>query len=220
MADVEAAVAILEEELFGRVLQFWARHSVDEQYGGFFNNLAEDGAVTDPRKHVWLQGRQVWMWARLYSACSDAELASPSLLLESAADLFSAGIAKPIALTRVALLGAARRGLDFLRKHAVATDGQVFFALSREGAPAAMQRKIYSATFLILALAEVERATGDQPELRAEALALLQRVRGWIAQPTLLRPSLPGAPALSPLGQPMILLNVYSELSEGERGDV
>ncbi|CAM5173919.1 unnamed protein product [Eretmochelys imbricata] len=45
---------------------FWARHSHDPEHGGFFSCLGRDGAVYDDVKYVWLQGRQVWVYARLY----------------------------------------------------------------------------------------------------------------------------------------------------------
>ncbi|XP_044299388.1 N-acylglucosamine 2-epimerase isoform X2 [Varanus komodoensis] len=48
------------------VMDFWLRHSHDEEYGGFFTCLGQDGKVYDDLKYIWLQGRQVWMYSRLY----------------------------------------------------------------------------------------------------------------------------------------------------------
>ena len=34
---------------------------------GFLNCLGKDGQVYDKTKYGWMQGRQVWMFARLYN---------------------------------------------------------------------------------------------------------------------------------------------------------
>ena len=65
-----------EADLWGRVLPFWLSHSLDGVHGGFYNCLSEDGRVTDPTKHIWLQGRQVWMFARLAATHSEAAATS------------------------------------------------------------------------------------------------------------------------------------------------
>ena len=57
----------LEEEL-ERVLDFWLKHSIDTEYGGYFNCLASDGEVYDTTKHGWLQCRQLWMLTKLYNS--------------------------------------------------------------------------------------------------------------------------------------------------------
>ncbi|XP_054043773.1 N-acylglucosamine 2-epimerase [Rissa tridactyla] len=48
------------------VIAFWERHSHDPQHGGFFSCLSRDGTVYDETKYVWMQGRQVWVYSRLY----------------------------------------------------------------------------------------------------------------------------------------------------------
>ncbi|XP_033273575.2 N-acylglucosamine 2-epimerase isoform X3 [Orcinus orca] len=48
------------------VVAFWLEHSHDQEHGGFFTCLGRDGQVYDDLKYVWLQGRQVWMYCRLY----------------------------------------------------------------------------------------------------------------------------------------------------------
>jgi hypothetical protein len=119
---------------------------------------------------------------------------------------------QPVALTRQNLIDAARKGVQFLRDHAVKPDGQVYFALTREGKPFAVQRKPFAATFMIIALNEVAKATGEDV-LRKEAIELLDRVLVWIRTPGALgRESVSGAPAFCPMNVPMILLNVIGEL--------
>ena len=89
----------------------------------------QDGAVTDTTKHIWLQGRQCWMLARianLYTASEiDALVAqyahtSPARQGVDAAPRFPGSpVVQAQPLTRDALICAAERGVDWLRQHAV-----------------------------------------------------------------------------------------------------
>lgn len=56
-----------KQELLDRVLPFWMNHSVDQECGGYFSCLNRDGSIYDTDKFVWLQGREVWMFAMLYN---------------------------------------------------------------------------------------------------------------------------------------------------------
>lgn len=217
----------LDAELFSSVLPFWLAHSEDATNGGFFDCLAGDGRVFDRTKHVWLLGRQVFMLARIANEATDSQMhmlasapprapgpkagASAAEAAPFASGLPSIRVIEP---SRAGLLAAAKRGLAFLRKHAIdAATGHVWFALSETGEAVAAQRKPFSAAFMSMAMAEVARADRDK-ELFAEACKWLDTFCRWSADPSLLRgPAPPGAPALSPLNVPMIELNLISELS-------
>ncbi|QDV06756.1 Cellobiose 2-epimerase [Planctomycetes bacterium Poly30] len=163
-------------------------HSLDEAHGGFLNCLDRDGTPFDTTKHVWLQGRQVWMLSKVFLERRDERY-----------------------------LDAARLGVEFLGRHAVGSDGRAYFALRRDGAPIALQRKIFSECFLVMAYAEFARASGDQ-SYRARALDLFDTILGLIEDPTRLgRPVLSGQTKTSELAVPMILLNLVAEL-RGEPG--
>ena len=56
-----------KSELLDNVLPFWLEKSQDKEYGGYFTCLDRDGSVFDTDKFIWLQGRQVWMFAFLYN---------------------------------------------------------------------------------------------------------------------------------------------------------
>ena len=185
MADLPALRSRYETELFDRVLPFWARHSPDRTHGGTFNNLARDGQVFDTTKHMRLQGRQVWMFSKLVN---DVE-------------------------PRAEWLDLARSGIEFMREHAVRPDGRVYFALSRTGAPVALQRKIFSECFYVMALAEYARAT-DDPSLAHEASEGLERLFVWAEDPAHVgRPALAGEEPAQQLAVPMILLNLIDEVA-------
>ncbi|WP_420456014.1 AGE family epimerase/isomerase [Rubrivirga sp.] len=174
-----------EAELFERVLPFWERHSPDRERGGTFNNLDRDGTVYDTSKHVWLMGRQAWLFSRLYRTVEP----------------------------RAGWLALAASGVEFLREHAVRDDGLVYFHLARDGAPIYRQRKVFSECFTTMALAEHGRAA-DRPELIAEAEAMLERIFHWAHDPTEIgRPVLPGQTPSITLAVPMILLNLIEEVA-------
>ena len=65
--DFESLAEQYRSELYGRVLPFWLDNSQDKEYGGYFTCLERDGSVFDTDKFVWLQGREVWMFAMLYN---------------------------------------------------------------------------------------------------------------------------------------------------------
>jgi N-acylglucosamine 2-epimerase len=154
-------------ELLDRVIPFWLRHSLDPDYGGYFTCLTREGAVYDSRKYIWLQGRAVWMFAKLYNELEP----------------------------RPEFLAAARSILDFLRQYAKDSQGRYYFSLTREGSPAFFQRKPYAAVFAMLGMLEFSKATADLA-LRAEAIELFWQIRKWIADPALLgRP--PQLPSLA-----------------------
>ncbi|RMH56315.1 MAG: N-acylglucosamine 2-epimerase [Bacteroidetes bacterium] len=174
-----------ETALFEQVLPFWTRHSPDRTHGGYFNHLDRDGTVYDTTKQVWLQGRQAWMFSKLYRTVEP----------------------------RPAWLDLARLGIDFLRAHARRPDGRVYFALTADGRPVYLQRKIFSECFYTMALAEYARAA-DEPALLREAEEELALIWDWAFDWTKVgRPAFEGAPEARSLAVPMILLNLIEEVA-------
>lgn len=60
-------------ELFESVVPFWLRYSIDREAGGYFTGLDREGTVYDSRKYVWLQGRAIWTFSRLYNEFEQRE---------------------------------------------------------------------------------------------------------------------------------------------------
>jgi N-acylglucosamine 2-epimerase len=173
-------------DLFSSVIPFWLKYSLDREYGGYFTCLDRDGTVYDTKKYIWLQGRQVWMFSRLYNEVE----------------------------RRQEYLDAAQLGVDFLRRYARDPQGRVYFSLTREGQPFFYQRKPYAAVFMMQGLLEWAQASGDE-DCRREAVELFWRIREWIADPTLMgRPVLPGQPPLSNLSNVMVLASMAIELAQ------
>lgn len=177
-----------EEELFERIIPFWEKKSPDHKNGGFFNCLDRTGEVYDTTKHVWLQARQVWMFSKLYNKAEQ----------------------------KSTWFNIAENGLNFLRKHAVRSDGRLYFSLSKTGSPVWIQRKIFSECFYIIALSEFGKAS-ERTDLQQEAKQLFERVWYWSKDLSRLdRPTFEGVPKSRNLAIPMILLNVIEELTGGK----
>ncbi len=176
--------AIIEKELFDRVLPFWMEHSLDSKNGGYYNCLDEDGSVYDTTKHVWLQGRQTWMLAKLYGHY---------------------GLGGEV-------LEAAKLGLRFLENFAIQDNGRAYFSMTKDGKPIYMQRKMFSESFSVMALAEMSRVLGDD-SLMKRAKLMFEQIWTWTEDFSVLgRPVLSGQRKSRTLAVPMILLNLIEEL--------
>jgi N-acylglucosamine 2-epimerase len=187
-------LALIKKELRDYVVPFWLKYSLDKEYGGYFNNLDRDGKVFDTKKHIWLQGRQVWMLSKLYNS----------------------GIPE---FHTTEILEAAKLGAEFLVKHAKEpNNNRVYFTLTREGKPSYLQRKIFSECFYSMALSEYSRASG-QHSYMDEALEVFQSILSWVHKDHLPqgRPRYDHGDSttkISELNVPMILLNLIEELRD------
>jgi N-acylglucosamine 2-epimerase len=178
------------EELFDNVAPFWEAYGVDREQGGYFTCLDRFGARYSTDKYMWMQGRAVWMFARLHN--------------EVAQDR--------------GWLDLAQQGLDFIRRYGRAPDGRVYFSLTRDGQPIHIQRKIYGEVFFVMALTEMARATGRQ-EYLDEARALFWQVYDLWRHPAKLgRPMLPGGFRGTTLADPMVFLGMVEELARVDPG--
>ena len=171
-------------ELLEAVVPFWLNHSIDREYGGYFTCLDRNGEVYDTRKYIWLQGRAVWTFSRLYNQIEQ----------------------------RPEWLQAAACGINFLRRYAFDPQGRPYFSLTREGRPAFFQRKPYGAVFAAAGVLEYAKAVND-PQLLREGIDLFWKIKAWIGNPQLLdRPALEGDLAASKLADVMVMIMLLLEL--------
>ncbi len=177
------------KDLTESVIPFWLNHSLDREHGGYFTCLERDGKIYDTKKYVWLQGREIWTFSRLYNEFDR----------------------KP------EYLEAAKLGVDFIRKYAQDANGRVYFSLTREGKPYFYQRKPYGAVFYMLGLLEYSKASRDG-NCYEEAVDMFWRIVKWIKDPTLMdRPTLTGQVPTSSLAQVMVLASMAIELAKVDR---
>lgn len=183
---LEAFADRYRRDLVEQVIPFWLRHSLDRQHGGYFTCLDRDGSVYDTRKYLWLQGRAVWTFSRLYR-----ELEPRDEFLE-----------------------AARLGVEFIRRYGRDSRGRVFFSLTRDGIPHFYQRKPYAAVFYQMGLFEYGRAAGDQSCLD-EAIEIFWRIVEWIRDPALLgRSAMPGRMPMSNLADLLVVGMMATDLAQ------
>ena len=133
LVELEKFESEINKELHN-VMSFWLIHSNDKENGGFFNCLGEDGHVYDSHKYVWMLGRQVWTYCRLYN---ETETYHKKEILE-----------------------VAEKAADFLCKYAKRDDNRCYFCLTEDGKPVKLQRTIFSESFYVMAMSEIGRATG------------------------------------------------------------
>ncbi len=184
MLDFKALAAQYKSELLDKVVPFWLNCSQDHEYGGYFTCLDRDGSVYDTDKFIWLQGREVWMFATLYNKVEP----------------------------RREWLECAIQGAEFLKKHG--HDGQLnwYFALDREGNPLVEPYNIFSYTFAVIAFGQLSLASGNA-EYAEIAKKTFDIVLSKVDNPKgKWSKAAPGARSLKSFALPMILCNVALEI--------
>lgn len=171
-------------ELLDKVIPFWLNHSQDTAYGGYFTCLDRKGEVYDTDKFIWLQGREVWMFATLYNKVEK----------------------------RQEWLDCAIQGAEFLKKYG--HDGQLnwYFSLDREGHPLVEPYNIFSYTFAVIAFGQLSIATGNK-EYADIAKRTFDVVLSKVDNPKgKWNKAAPEARSLKSFALPMILCNVALEI--------
>ena len=191
ITDFKTLAEQYRNELLNRVMPFWMRHSIDKEYGGFLHCLERDGSVFDTDKFVWMQGREVWMLAKLYNNIGEPEIDCA---------------------TRESWLSAAVQGAEFLKKYG--HDGQLnfYFSLDRKGHPLVEPYNIFSYTFAVIAFGQLALATGSE-EYAQLARNTFDIVLSKIDNPKgIWNKAVPGSRSMKSFALPMILCNVALEI--------
>ena len=129
----ESLRRLYRDTLLHDVMPFWLKHGMDREHDGIITSLDRDGSILDTDKSLWFQGRAAWTFATLYNT------------VEKRSDWAD----------------AAGSCLAFLQKHGYATNGKLFFSVTREGRPLRMRRYVFSEAFSAIAHAAYAKATGD-----------------------------------------------------------
>lgn len=135
--QINELIEIYKHHLFEGIIPFWIKNSIDEKYGGYMTWLDRDGTVLSTDKPVWMQGRGVWIFARLYNEFGKEEK----------------------------YLRAAGYGYEFLKNYCFDSDGRMFFRMTRDGKPVRKRRYVFSDVFAAAGFAEYFRATGNEEAL-------------------------------------------------------
>lgn len=121
------------DELLDNILPFWLEKSQDREFGGYFTCLDRKGNVFDTDKFIWLQGREVWMFASMYNKVEK----------------------------RPEWLECAVQGGEFLKKYGHDGNYNWYFSLTRDGRPLVEPYNIFSYTFATMAFGQLHLATGN-----------------------------------------------------------
>ena len=145
---------LLEDELTGNVIPFWIKYSIDREYGGYLTCLDRTGQVYDGQKQMWMQWREVYMFAALYNS----------------------QFGKPEYLTY------AEEGYDFLCRCGLMKNGNFAYLLDRKGniiSGGIGWAEVFTGSFSAIAAAELYSATGKK-EYEKEAFRSYQNYRNAI----------------------------------------
>ena len=173
-----------KDELFNNVLPFWLNNSLDKEYGGYFTCLERDGSVFDTDKFMWLQGREVWMFAMLYNKVEK----------------------------RQEWLDASILGAEFMKKYGHDGNLDWYFSVTREGQPIVDPYNIFSYTFATMAFGQLAIATGNK-EYEEIAKKTFEKVLQRANNPKDKWNKLhPGTRPMKNFALPMILCNLALEI--------
>ena len=172
------------DRLLQDVLPFWLEHSVDLVHGGFFTSLNENGTVIDMDKAVWQQGRFTWLLGELYNNVEQ----------------------------RDQWLELAKHGARFLDQHCFdATDGRMWFHLTRDGKPIRKRRYSFSESFAAIAYGELAKATGESEYTDKAIATFSQFIKHHRSND---HPKFTGTRPLRSIGIPMITIGTVQQLRE------
>lgn len=138
----------VEAELTSDILPFWLKYSIDDEYGGFRGQIANDLTI-DRRaaKGLILNARILWTFSKAFGVYRD-----------------------PV------YLAAARRAYEYISQYFWDDQyGGVYWMVDCEGRPLDTKKRIYGQAFTVYALAEYAHSSGDQ-EAIVKAMRLVERI--------------------------------------------
>lgn len=138
----------VERELRGDILPFWLKYAVDDQYGGFRGQIANDLSIdAQAHKGLILNARILWTFAKAYKVYEDE-----------------------------VYLRAAERAYGYLMRHFWDEPfGGLYWMVDHVGNPVDTKKRIYGQAFTVYALAEYAGATGKGEPLE-KAIALYRLI--------------------------------------------
>ena len=134
---LEELLEFHRREAVEEYLPRWTEYGVDWERGGYFTTPQEKGAPVEHSKDSYYQGRAIWVFAYAYNHFG--------------------GEARH--------LEAAEQGREFMLQHALRKDGSFAGVVDRRGKVISETPNIYGDMYMILGLAELSRATGNNEDL-------------------------------------------------------
>ena len=154
--------------------------------GGYFSCLNRDGSVYDTDKFIWLQGREVWLFAMLYNNVEKNQQ----------------------------WLDCAVQGAEFLKTYGHDGNWDFYFSLDRKGNPLVQPYNIFSNTFACMAFAQLAKATGND-EYAQIARRIFGRILERRSNPKgQWCKAYPGTRPMKDFALPMIICNMALEIED------
>ena len=182
--DFKALAEQYKNELFNNVIPFWMKNSVDSTCGGFFTCLDREGKVFDTDKFIWLQGREVWMFASLYNKVEKHD----------------------------EWLEMALHGAQFLLNHGRNPEGEWYFSLNRDGVPLVEAYNIFSDCFATMAFGQLYKATGNEEHAQVAKTTFENILKRSDNPKGKYNKQVPGTRPIKGFSLPMILCNLSLEI--------
>ena len=132
--DLSKYAIMYRDELLNQIIPFWENNSIDTEFGGYFTCIDRLGEVYDTDKFLWLQGRQIWMFAFLYNNVEQKQK----------------------------WLDIAMHGANFLLEKGRDKEGNWYFSLNRQGEPLIEPYNVFSDCFAAMAFGELFKATRNE----------------------------------------------------------
>ncbi|MFB9329147.1 AGE family epimerase/isomerase [Paenibacillus aurantiacus] len=138
----------IEREWKDGILRFWMTHAVDEERGGFFGEIAEDGTPNpSARRSLVLNTRLLWTFSSAYRTTGDQRY-----------------------------LDMAVRAYRYLtEKFTDPVHGGMYWMVDADGEPVEDKKQVYGQAFAVYALSEYVRATGSEQAL-TQSIAIFRNM--------------------------------------------
>ena len=177
---------IFLDELVNEVIPFWENFSIDKSNGGFFTCIDDNNKVFDTDKFIWLQARQVWMFATLFEQVDDKK----------------------------EWLELSQNGAEFLEKFGHDGSYNWYFSVTKNGKPLISPYNIFSYTFSCMAFGKLFKITNNE-FYKKISLETLNKIQERSSNPKdKWNKAISGTRDLKNFALPMILCNLYSELGD------
>lgn len=184
MVDFKKLAEQYKKELLENVLPFWLEKSQDKVNGGYYTCLDRKGNVFDRDKFIWLQGREIWMFAMLCNKLGK----------------------------RQEWLDCAVQGAEFMKKYGHDGNFNWYFSLTEDGRPLVEPYNIFSYTFATMAFGQLGLATGN-PEYAEIARKTFDIILSKVDNPKgKWNKAVPGTRNMKSFALPMILCNLALEI--------
>lgn len=138
----EELTAYYRKHVLEDIMPFWDERCIDKVYGGYLTCFDRKGTLTDDRKYIWFQGRQLYIYSLLYN-----KMAKNPQWLQN-----------------------AKQGFEFLVRYGYAGNGRWNYILDRKGNVLEGTISIFSDFHVLQGIAEYLKIEETRSSLNLDLL--------------------------------------------------